>query len=79
MLLESHRMYGSLDLIDDFGQCGQARSAWRVSNIMKTIGRWIESTTYAAEAEKIRSAQGQKPSTCLEEADFNVLLNRMDC
>ena len=79
MLLESYRMYGCLELIDDFGQCGRARSAWRVSSIMKTMGRWGEASTYNAEAEKIRSALGQEPSTCLDEADFNVLLNRMDC
>lgn len=72
-------MYGSLDLIDDFGQGGKARSAWRVSSIMKMMRRWDEAYTYATEAGKIRSGLGHEPSTRLEEADFNILLNRMDC
>ena len=78
LLLESHRMYGNLDLMDNFGQIGKSRSAWRLSQIMQPLGRDDEATIYASEANTTREALGCEPKHNLVEADFNVLLNTMD-
>lgn len=72
-------MYRSLDLMDDFSQGGKAKSEWRISSMMNMTGRWDKACTHAAEVIKLPNALGQKPSSCLEEADFDVLLDRMVC
>ncbi len=79
VLLQSYKMYGELGLVGDFGRCGKARSAWKISIVLQAQLKEEEARNYRAEAEEIRLLHGGDltKSEC-DEDDFNVLLNYMD-
>ena len=78
-MLQSYKMYNELGLVESFGECGKARSAWRMATILRAQGKNDEAIKYAAEAEETRVRRGGDSSIFgHSEDDFNVLLNYMD-
>ena len=71
-------MYDTSGLVDDFGEGGKARSAWRMSKILQSQQKHEDSRKYLDEAEKIRKARGGGPEDDLKEKHYNFLLNFMD-
>ena len=72
-------MYDELRLLESFGECGKARSAWRISVVLRAQGKDTDAERYKAEAEEIRLRRGGSlPKDEYTEDDFNELLNYMD-
>lgn len=72
-------MYDDLGLVDNFGECGKSRSAWRIGSILRAQGKENEALEYTVEAEEIRVRRGGDITKIgNSEKDFNALLNHMD-
>ena len=72
-------MYDDLGLVDNFGECGKSRSAWRIGSISRARGKGNEALEYTVEAEEIRVRRGGDITKIgNSEKDFNALLNHMD-
>lgn len=83
LLLESRRMYGSLKLMNDFGEGGKARSCYRLSQVYTEMGDSSSSDIYLQEAMQIRRAiKGSTIASLslddVNQACFDALVNTQD-
>jgi hypothetical protein len=77
-------MYGSLKLMNDFGEGGKARSCYRLSQVHAEMGDASSSDLYLQEAIRIRRAiKGSSVSSLpldddVNQASFDALVNKQD-
>lgn len=78
LLHESKKMYGRLGLIGNFARGGEARSSWRVGQVLKDQGKIDEANKNDQDARDTLRGLGKECPAELQEDNFNILLNYVD-
>lgn len=82
-LLEARRVYGSLNLLNNYGQGGKARACFRVSEIYMQMGDLAAGYRFLQESSDLRrSILGDDVAVLslgeLEQSMFDALVNDQD-